>query len=261
MAKKQRADEEETSYWLSYSDMMAALLLMFVLIIACTMLKTKKQCEEAEKLQQDAEIARIDAENLQKELNDKETQLKNLVGVRPELIQALIDEFAGSDLNIHIDSQTGSITFDSSILFDVDQYELKESGKDFLEQFLPRYLGVLLDEKYVDSIGEIIIEGHTDTNGTYLYNLELSQNRALSVASFCLKEDNSVLSQEMTETLRRIVTANGKSFSDPIYASSGIVDMVASRRVEFKFRLTDEEMVQQLFHIMESMDDSSPREE
>ena len=48
MAKhRKNRDEEETSYWLSYSDMMAALLLTFVLIIAFTMLQSKKQYDKA----------------------------------------------------------------------------------------------------------------------------------------------------------------------------------------------------------------------
>ena len=46
---KHESDNEETTYWLSYSDMMAALLLVFVLIISFTMLQAKKQYEDKEK--------------------------------------------------------------------------------------------------------------------------------------------------------------------------------------------------------------------
>ena len=38
-----RKRDEETTYWLSYSDMMAGLLLCFVLIIAFTVLRSKVQ--------------------------------------------------------------------------------------------------------------------------------------------------------------------------------------------------------------------------
>jgi chemotaxis protein MotB len=38
--------DEEITYWLSYSDMMAGLLLCFVLIIAFTMLRSKVQYDE-----------------------------------------------------------------------------------------------------------------------------------------------------------------------------------------------------------------------
>ena len=92
---------------------------------------------------------------------------------------------------------------------------------------------------------------HTDTDGTYLYNLELSQERALSVASFCLEDDNSVLAKDELEVLRPMLTANGRSYSDPIQNADGHIDYDASRRVEFKFRLSDEEIVDEMKHVLE----------
>ena len=45
---KRRKTDEETTYWLSYSDMMAGLLLTFVLIIAFTMMHAKMQYDAKE---------------------------------------------------------------------------------------------------------------------------------------------------------------------------------------------------------------------
>ncbi len=83
-----------------------------------------------------------------------------------------------------------------------------------------------------------------------IHNLELSQERALSVARFCLDEDNVVLKPDELEDLKPILTANGRSYSDPIYDESGNVDSDASRRVEFKFRLKDEEMIDDMIDIL-----------
>ena len=58
-----------------------------------------------------------------------------------------------------------------------------------------------MSEEYRDYVGEIIIEGHTDTQGTYLVNLELSQERALSVATYCLQMPT--LSEEQLEKAAR----------------------------------------------------------
>ena len=44
--RRKRREDEETSYWLSYSDMMAGLLLMFVIIISFTMMQSRMQYEE-----------------------------------------------------------------------------------------------------------------------------------------------------------------------------------------------------------------------
>ena len=346
-----RRDEEETNYWQSYSDMMAALLLTFVLIIAFTMLQSKKQYEEKEQeLQtqqelvngQESELTKQQAiveaqqntlqeqeseltaqqEQLiilmaqneekeqelkeqqteleeqqslaseqQKKLEEQESELANqqeqldelakqnaskeselqeqqsivdsqqkvmesqqqkldkLVGVRSELIEALKKEFDDTDLGVRIDPQTGAIAFDSSILFDFNDDKLKPQGTEFLTEFFPRYMSILLSDEFREYISEIIIEGHTDTSGGYLLNLELSQRRALSVATFCLEDSNNILEIDVEE-LRKIITANGRSYSDPVYDENGDVNMDASRRVEFKFRLKDEDMITEMINVL-----------
>lgn len=247
MARKHKSEEEETSYWLSYSDMMAALLLMFVLIISFTMLQAKTQYEEKEK-ELSAQQTLVNEQK--KIMIQQQEQLDKIVGVKSKLIADLKNEFDGTLLKVSVDAQTGAITLDSSILFESDQSNLKVSGQEFLKEFLPHYLSVLLTSDYRDYISEIIIEGHTDTEGTYLYNLELSQQRALNVARFCLKDNNGVLSEDETKILREIVTANGRAFSAPIYNDDNTVNMAASRRVEFKFRLKDEDMVTEMIEIL-----------
>jgi len=67
------------------------------------------------------------------------------------------------------------ITFESGILFDVDKSELKYTAKTDIEK-----LAVILN-KYPDT--EILIEGHTDSDGTDEHNRELSIRRAQSVAT------------------------------------------------------------------------------
>ena len=94
-------------------------------------------------------------------------------------------------------------------------------------------------------------ENGTDTDGGYMYNLQLSQNRAFAVVSYCLDENNHFLSDSQLEELRVLLTANGRSWSAPIYAADGTVDMQASRRVEIKFRLKDEEMINQIAEMLE----------
>lgn len=247
MRGKHKRDEEETSYWLSYSDMMAALLLIFVLIISFTLLQSQTVYEAKEnELVAQKELV----EEQQEQLEEQQEQLDKLIGIRKELIEALKQEFEGSDLSVTVDSKTGSIALDSSILFDSGQFSLKDTGEDLLKKFLPKYIKVLTSEDFKEYVSEIIIEGHTDTQGDYLYNLELSQKRALSVSSFCLDTGKNVLSQKQIEKLRKIVTANGKSFSNPVLDANGNEDQNASRRVEFLFRLKDEEMISDISEIL-----------
>ena len=247
MNRRRRRDGEETSYWLSYSDMMAALLLIFILIISFTILQSQKQYEikEEELIAQQELVA-----EQQEIMEEQQKQLDELIGIRTELIEALKEEFNGTDLSVSVDSKTGSIALDSSILFDSGQYELKDTGQEFLRKFLPKYINVLTGKQFKEYVSEIIIEGHTDTQGDYLYNLELSQKRALSVASLCLDSEQAVLKEKKLEELRKIVTANGKSYSNPVFDADGNVDADASRRVEFLFRLKDEDMINDMSEIL-----------
>lgn len=287
--RRHKSSEEETSYWLSYSDMLAALLLIFVLIISSTMLQSKRQYEIKEQeleeqqilieqqreqmlsqqtqleeqqeqmLSQQAQLEeqqeqmlgqQTQLETQQAQMEEQQIKLDKIIGVRGELISALKQEFDGSALHVFVDGQTGAITFDSSVLFDLDKSDIKESGDTFLKEFLPRYFSVLLDREFKEYIAEIIIEGHTDTSADYMYNLKLSQNRALAVAKYCLDEQKNFLTDSEVAALQKIVTANGRSYSDPVFNEDNTVNMEASRRVEFKFRLKDEEMIQEMNAIL-----------
>ena len=119
------------------------------------------------------------------------------------------------------------------------------------------YLDVLLQDAYRPYIAEIIIEGHTDTTGGYDSNMTLSFNRANSVAKFCLNSNNG-LTTAKTEQLRDLLTVNGRSYSDPIYQADGqTVDMEASRRVEIKFRLKEDEMIEKIAEILRGQEEAS----
>lgn len=168
---------------------------------------------------------------------------------------ALQAEFQNSDLSVKVDPQTGAITFDAGIFFSVGSAGISEEGDTFLKEFVPQYLSVLLGDDFRDNISEIIIEGHTDTNGTYMYNLDLSQTRAYYVAEFCLNERNGVLTADQIVYLRNILTANGRSYSDPIYDAYGRIDPEASRRVVFKFRLIDDEMIEAIQEVLGERND------
>ncbi len=270
LTMKKKNIDEETSYWLSYSDMMAALLLTFVLIISFTVLQAKKQYElkeaemqqQKEKMEQQQELLESQQgvlkkqeaklQEQQKTMEDQQEQLDKIIGVRSDLVQALKSEFSDSQLSVYVDAQTGAITFDSSILFDYNSDTLKSTGEEFLREFIPKYINVLMSGEFREYVSEIIIEGHTDTYGGYIYNLDLSQRRAFSVAKFCLSEDEQILPKESIEELRKIVTSNGRSYSEPVYNDDGTVNMDASRRVEFMFRLKDDEMVREMSEILSS---------
>lgn len=188
----------------------------------------------------------------QAQLENQQMQIEQLVGLKPRIIAALSNALKQSNISATVDTVTGSIALESDVLFESGKYELTSAGRSFVDRFLPVYLEVLFSEGYREYVSEIIIEGHTDSDGGYLSNLELSQQRALAVASYVLGSSCKTVSADVKNELRPVVTVNGRSFSDRIFDERGVEDKDASRRVVFKFRLTDEQMIQQMRQILEA---------
>jgi len=172
------------------------------------------------------------------EFDITKVKIKHLTGIKITVISKLRDKLGKS---IKIDEKSGAITFSSNILFDQGKYNLKEESKQELSLVLKKYLQALLDDKSIRKyIHSITIEGHTDSDGNYLDNLALSQQRALEVMQFLYT------SQIVDKTLlRKYVNASGRSYSDIVY-KNGIEDKNNSRRIEIKFRIKNEVAIKEL---------------
>ena len=186
------------------------------------------------------------------ELKRQQTMIEQMIGVKAQIIEALSKELERNNVAVTVDAQTGAITLPSEMLFAVGANTLSDRGMLYLDRFLPVYLSVLLSDDFSQYIAEIIIEGHTDSSGKagydpYLYNMQLSQQRALSVTNYILRLDYmaNVLGLEVyeQEMLRTLVTSSGRSFSALILNADGTENKTASRRVEIKFRLKDDQTI------------------
>ena len=204
---------------------------------------------DEQQITMNAQQVRLDEQQLT--LEQQQVQIEQLVGLKTRIISSLSDALRAAHISAQVDPSNGSIALESDVLFATNKFELTEQGQAFIDQFLPVYLNVLLSEDYRPYVTEIIIEGHTDSDGDYITNLKLSQQRALAVASYVLADDYYGISSEQKRMLRRLATANGRSWSDLVYVD-GVEDKDASRRVVFKFRMTDEQMIQQLKDILET---------
>ena len=182
-------------------------------------------------------------------LADQQQKIEQIIGVKADLIADLKNQFDEHNLNVVIDEASGAIALDSNVLFAYNESELTEEGIAMLGEILPVYCKVLMDPQYEDYLAELSIDGYTDTSGDYVYNLELSQARALAVASYLFQDADSFLTADELTSLKEKLTSNGHSMSNPVY-SDGEVNMDASRRVEVRFRLKDEEMINELKDVL-----------
>ena len=204
--------------------------------------------------QADLTTAQSDLSEAQAAMARQQEQLDRLVGVRSEIIEDLVAALARSNISGASVDDSGAIVFSSEMMFDVGKDDLKAVGKNFLNSFIPGYLGVLMSDRYAPYVSQIIIEGQTDNTGSFLDNMQLSQDRARAVLEYILSDEFNGISPLAKRQLERIVTVNGRSYSDLIYNPNGTVNMAASRRVVIKFRMNDEDMVNEMINILEGMD-------
>nr|WP_307990649.1 OmpA family protein [uncultured Niameybacter sp.] len=229
--------QENSDFWPSFTDMLTTILLVVILAFS---LVVGGYAVTTERMQQDIEAQGIALEAAQGKIN-------TILWLKNDIINNLEDAFKSSDLGIRIDVDTGDLYVDSNILFDYGSANLKPEAKKELQEFIPKYIGVLFE--YEDSIEEIIVEGHTDHHGGYLFNLKLSQDRAFNVVSYILSDAFGDFPYK--EKMRNVITANGRSYSQLIYKKDANgkdtteVDQTASRRVVFKFRTTLEEALKE----------------
>ena len=303
MRKRKKSEDSGFNVWRSYSDMMAGVLLLFILIMCVTLFQAQKSYNESIK-ERDDKIAlqeQYTAEILaqQSELDEKDSKLSsqdeqldkqkkllaelaaqlkeqqasldektsllatqqkkidNIIGVKADVIEALQKEFSKNNVSVDIDAQTGALTLNANVLFDYDKSELTDEGKQELADILPIYCKVLLQDDYMKYLAEIIIDGYTDTDGDYSYNLQLSQQRSLAVAQYLLDIQGNFLDATQSQNLEKYLTVNGHSMANPVLDANGNVDKDASRRVEVKFRLKDEEMIDELNQLLSSNDDTT----
>jgi len=153
---------------------------------------------------------------------------KDLIDTQDDILDELKDALEDNDIVADIDPDTGRVTMDTSILFATDSAEISDEGKANLDRFAKVYGDVIVRRINEGSVAEIIVEGHTDTNGTYEYNQELSMQRAQAVCDYCASVQPDMASY---------MNAKGFASDRPVYDASGNVDMAASRRVVFRFIL------------------------
>lgn len=205
--------DESGEHWLTISDLMAGLMIVFLFIAVVFMMITQKENDKIK------EVAVAYQQN------------------QVAIYQALESEFE-NDLEkwgATIDKETLAFNFQSpDVLFANNDTKLSDAYKIILDEFFPRYINVL--SPFRDSLDEIRIEGHTSSVGlrnsseaeAYFYNMRLSQGRTRSVLEYGYS-----LMPDDTNWIKANIAAVGFS-SSRLIMNDGIEDAAMSRRVSFR---------------------------
>ncbi|HJS15507.1 MAG TPA: OmpA family protein [Rheinheimera sp.] len=207
------ASQESGEHWLTVSDLMAGLMMVFLFIAIVFMMNTQKENEKIK----DVAVA----------------YQQNQVAI----YEALQTEFK-NDLQkwgATIDKETLAFNFQSpDVLFANNATTLSDAYKEILKDFFPRYIEVL--RPYRDSLDEIRIEGHTSSAGprgstesqAYFHNMNLSQGRTRAVLEYAY-----ALMPLEVNWIKANIAAVGFSSSRLVFKDSA-EDAAQSRRVSFR---------------------------
>ena len=184
-------------------------------------------------------------DQLMMKLQNQKAQIKSLTGIKLKVITEL-KSVLGSKINI--DKVSGSLRLSSNILFDKGSAILKNEAKGELKSNFIEYVDTLISNQNIaEYLDKIIIEGHTDSDGGYLYNLGLSQKRAYAVMNYLL-----TLDYIKQHNIKRKLVASGRSYLDTITNEDGTENKDASRRIEIKFRLKNQDAMYEIERILDA---------
>ncbi|MDE0086884.1 MAG: OmpA family protein, partial [Candidatus Poribacteria bacterium] len=205
--------QETEEHWVSISDVMAGLMVIFLFIAISYMVNANNKTDRIRAMRDNIEQLLHAYTNLQADLSE---ELQTEFEGTPTKKQQFQMKWQG-----HLDMATLSIRFKKPFM--QGDATVPNAFKNVLRDFFPRYIAILTKPEYKDGIAEIRIEGHTSSewfdqitgNEAYLNNMELSQNRARNVLDYILRIAHSkvVLNKAW---LRKNLTANGLSSSQLI---------------------------------------------
>lgn len=212
-----RREEGQNPFWISYADLMTALVMLFLVVMSISMVA-------------------IASRDLVKK-KAREGDIHSLF----ELIESKAE---GEGLAVKVNRAARTISFGKKARFAHDSFQLSAEARESLQTFVPLLLDVQKGEPGRRWLKRVHIEGFTDQTGTYLYNVNLSLNRAQAVVCTLFQAE---MSEERRQRLKRLLIIDGAT------ATSIKGSPEESRRVEVRleFRQLGEEEIFQVGPEME----------
>lgn len=202
-------DAQENIFWVTMSDLLLGLAIIFIVLFVLAM--TGYSQSKAEEQQ-----------------------------VKSEVAADLAQELKSKNIDAQVDALTGSVKLSDLQLFQLGSADLSQEGRNFLDKFIPVYVNAIFDNpKISEKLENIIIQGHTDSqtfaginskDEQFVRNMELSTQRANEVAKYIFY---TPYNKKYSENLHKLLIVEGKSYSEPVLVN-GKEDYAKSRRVELK---------------------------
>lgn len=212
-ANRRARDEGEKPFWISFSDLMSALMVLFLVVMSVALLAVTKKVSDADR-EETQRIADITA--LMEEVRRVAAQFEDVkvVGTTIDLGKRAVFEREG-------------------------QHTLSPAQRALIREFTPQLLEKLrTTEAGKKWFKRTVVEGYASRTGTYMTNLNLSLLRSERVLCELLLNDGQgkALSADDRRLIAQRFFVGGASFN----SLRGSAE--ESRRIEFKleFKTRDE---------------------
>lgn len=202
--RRKNKEDAEKPFWISFSDMMTALMVLFLVAMTVALMAITNKYSDAEK---------------------KEAERNEEIAELMQRIKNSSKQFPG----IIVSGKT--INFGEKAFFEFKSHKLNSEQKKYLRAFVPQVLAIAREPLGEKWIKQVIVEGFADKKGTYLYNLNLSMQRSERVLCVLLAKPESgeiPLSNEDRKKIRELFLVGGSSFN-ALKSSDK-----ESRRIEFR---------------------------
>lgn len=180
-------DEAEKPFWISFSDLMSALMVLFLVAMTVALLAVTQAVSESER----------NAQQRSDEINRFLLDLSKIA-----------QEFPGVSVRGQI------IDFGDRARFDTNSHKLGEAHVRLLKQFVPRVLRLAESTEGKRWLKRIAVEGFADARGNYLHNLNLSLQRSERVlCALLLSGNDEQLSEDERRAIKKLFVVSGASFN------------------------------------------------
>lgn len=211
-ATRRRAGKEEAEkpFWISFSDLMTALMVLFLVAMAVALIAVTHG------------LATINKDKV-----ERDKTIQSCIADVDALTKEA--EFKG------VSVRGNSIDFGTLVLFGNDRHTFESPGHEhFVRKFVPRVLDLARSEKCDKWLKRVVVEGFASQTGDYLYNLNLSYFRSQRV--LCVLLDSKAtdsISPKDRKLIQTLFLVGGSSFNTPTSEAAQM------RRVELKLEFRD----------------------
>jgi len=227
--------EGEKPFWISFSDLMTALMVLFLVIMSVSLLSVAQALLKQQQ-QYRQELT---------EIRDRDAEQRRLREARSQDIDNLLEQLVASSSNfqgVQVNRDKLTIDFGEVVRFASGDYRFTREGERIIRGFIREVLRVARTNLGQRWIRRVVVDGFTDIDGSYLFNLDLSLKRAQNVVCSLLREvaDTEVkLSLDEQQQVRVLFLVGGFSYN----SAKALKD--ESRRVELRleFRAIGEDAI------------------